>query len=45
MMSISPMGAGSSIEDYYCNLAREDYYTKGENPLVSGMGTAVRPWG
>jgi conjugative relaxase-like TrwC/TraI family protein len=32
MMSISPMGAGSTIENYYCNLAREDYYTKGGEP-------------
>ena len=32
------MGAGSSIEDYYCNLAREDYYTKGGEPAGLWFG-------
>ena len=38
MMSISPMGAGTSIEDYYCDLAREDYFTKGGEPPGYWLG-------
>lgn len=42
MMSISPMGAGSSIENYYCNLAREDYYTKGGEPPGIWFGNGAK---
>ena len=45
MMSISPMGAGSSIEDYYCNLAREDYYTKGGEPPGVWYGKGSKAMG
>ena len=45
MMSISPMGAGSSIENYYCNLAREDYYTKGGEPLGVWFGNGAKAMG
>ena len=45
MMSISPMGAGSSIEDYYCNLAREDYYTKGGEPPGVWYGNGSKAMG
>jgi Ti-type conjugative transfer relaxase TraA len=45
MMSISPMGAGSSIENYYCNLAREDYYTKGGEPPGVWFGNGAKVMG
>lgn len=41
-MSISPMGAGSNIENYYCNLAREDYYTKGGEPPGVWFGNGAK---
>ena len=39
------MGAGSTIENYYCNLAREDYYTAGGEPPGYWLGHGAKMLG
>jgi Ti-type conjugative transfer relaxase TraA len=46
MLSIGKMGkAADEVAAYYVNLAREDYYTQGGEPVGAWRGTGARPLG